>query len=292
MKTSFLTRIAYVVAIALALFSGAISTYGLTKFAPGAELVIAVMGLLFEAVKITAFSLLHHRMPALLKGGLLTIGLVLLILNIVGVSGFLSNAYEREQVAAHAVTHSAEAEAAANVTTLERLLKAAEARVTEATAAMGKARGDRDQIKAVNAVILAAAKERDALAEKLRVAQGQKAKAEGSTIQASAEFVAVAFLAAVTTASEERVAHFLLLGIASIPDIAAVLLLLAAGYTRSTETEPVPVPVVTAPALAPKAQAALTSKEVTHYKRLKTEVRKLRQREKARKSPPPRLVRN
>jgi hypothetical protein len=84
---------------------------------------------------------------------------------------------------AHAVTHTAETEAAAKVATLERQLKAAETGVTEATAAMGMARGDRDQIKAVKGMIDAATKERDGLSEKLVAAQTKQAKAEGSTIQ-------------------------------------------------------------------------------------------------------------
>ncbi len=82
-KTSLLTKLTYTTAVALAIFSGGVSTYGLTKFAPGAEAVIAAMGLLFEAGKVVSFSLMHKQMPDALKGGLLIVGLVLMTLNIV-----------------------------------------------------------------------------------------------------------------------------------------------------------------------------------------------------------------
>src|SRR5258708_3244436 len=70
-KTSPTNVIATTVAIGLASFSGAVATYGLTKFAPGAEYVIAAMGVLFEAGKLTSFAMLHNRMPRALKGALL-----------------------------------------------------------------------------------------------------------------------------------------------------------------------------------------------------------------------------
>ncbi len=230
MRNSFLDNLVYIIAVALALFSGSVSMVGLMKFAPGAEIVIAIMALLFEAGKLASFSLLHKRMPALLKGVLVVLGVVLMTLNIVGVSGFLSSAYEREQVAAHAITHTVEAEAAANVTTLERQLKSAEDCVVKAREALAKAKGDRDQIKAVNAMIAASIAERDDIVAKLATAQGKKAKSEGSAIAASAEFAAIAFLTAATGINEATVVHLFILGIAGLPDLLAVFLLVAAGY--------------------------------------------------------------
>jgi hypothetical protein len=283
-KTSFLNKLIYAVAVALALFSGGVSTYGLTKFAPSAELVIVIMGLLFEAGKLVAFSLLHKRMPLALKGALLTVGLVLISLNIVGVSGFLSNAYERAQTVARAVTHTAEAEAAAEVATLERQLKAAEEGMTKAREALARAKGDRDQIRAVNTMIAAATAERDGIATKLAAAHGKRARAEGSAIAATAEFAAIAFLSAATGTGQNEVAHLVILGIASLPDILAVLLLLAAGITQ-----PVTAAATVQPAEAPAAMA-LTPKQIAYYKGLETQVKKLKQRERARNSAP-KLVR-
>jgi hypothetical protein len=238
-KTSFLVRITYATAVALAVFSGGVSTYGLTRFAPGAEVVIAAMGLLFEAGKLTAFAMLHRSMPTLLKTGLLLVGVVLMSLNIVGVAGFLSSAYEHEQTALHAASHAAEAEVGANVATLDRQLKGAEHGISKAREALAKAKGDRDQIKAVNAMIAAATAERDRLVHELAVAQGKKAKTEGAAIQASGEFAAIAFIADATGAGQDAIAHLVILLIASLPDILAVLLLVAAGFTHAqAETAP------------------------------------------------------
>lgn len=225
-----LTSIAYGTAILLAAFSGSVATYGLTKFAPGAELVIAVMGVLFEATKLTAFAMLHVRMPIALKGALVLIGLVLMTLNIVGVSGFLSNHYEKQAITAHAATHAVKVETGANVAVLKQQLASAEARVDKATESLGKAKGDRDQIRAVNALIAAASKERDGVAAQLVAAQGRDARAEGSAIEATGEFAAVVFVANALHTDKDQVAHYVLLGIASLPDVAAVLLLIGAGY--------------------------------------------------------------
>jgi hypothetical protein len=282
-NTSLLDKLSYVIAVALALFSGSVSMVGLMKFAPGAEIVIAIMALLFEAGKLASFSLLHKQMPVAIKAVLTVLGVVLMTLNIVGVSGFLSNSYEHEVTAAHAVTHAAEAEAAANVATLERQLKAAETAVDKARDSLGKAKGDRDQIKAVNNVIAAAVKERDALAAKLGAAQAKQAKSEGATIQSSAEFAAIAFVAAATNADQDRVAHFFILGIASLPDLLAVFLLLGAGHKPAMmpvldAANPAQAPVE---APAPVAKPKLTARQIAAKKGWET-----RRRNAARKTAP------
>src|SRR5712671_1397817 len=125
-KTPLLTKLAYSTAVGLALFSGSVATYGLTKFAPGAEWVVAAMGLLFEAGKLTSFALVHKRMPRALKAALLLTGTVLMGLNIAGVSGFLSSSYERSRITAQATTHVAESTAHASASLVERQLAAAE----------------------------------------------------------------------------------------------------------------------------------------------------------------------
>ncbi len=236
-------KIAYITAIALAVFSGGVSTYGLTKFAPGAELVIAAMGLLFEAGKLTAFAMLHHQMPRALKSALLVVGLVLMSLNVMGVSGFLSNAYEHEQTATRASTHTAEAEANADVALIERQLAAAEKALAEANDQLIKAKGNKGKIEAANNNIAAKKKERDALVEKMGAAMRSKAKTEGQTIAASGEFAAIAFVAGLGI-DQDKVAHIFILMIASLPDILAVLLLVAAGYTgHKQEVRAAPEPV-------------------------------------------------
>lgn len=231
-RTRTSTKIAYITAVALACFSGAVATYGLTKFAPGAELVVATLGVLFEAGKLTSFAFVHRPLPRLLKGALLLVGLVLMTLNIAGVSGFLSAAYERQQIAAKAASHTSESTAHASASLIERQLAAAESNLAQARQALVRARDDKGRVKAAQAIVASATAERDALVKQLGAAQFIQAQAEGDAINAAGEFAAVAFIAAASGVPEDRVAHLVIVVISSIPDLLAVLLLIAAGYTQ------------------------------------------------------------
>jgi hypothetical protein len=72
--------------------------------------------------------------------------------------------------------------------------------------------------------------ERDALVKQLAAARSTKAQAEGDAITATSEFAAIQFIAGSTGASVDTVAHAAILTISAIPDVLAVLLLIAAGY--------------------------------------------------------------
>src|SRR5712664_381123 len=87
-------KLPYVTAVALATFSGGVATVGLAKFTPGSEPLVLAMGALFEAGKLTGFALVHRPLPLLLKTALIAVGLLLMSLNVVGVSGMLSSAYQ------------------------------------------------------------------------------------------------------------------------------------------------------------------------------------------------------
>src|SRR5258708_5849713 len=237
-KSSPLTKIAYGTAIGLAAFSGAVSCYGLTKFAPGAEWVVAIMAFGFEAGKLVSFSMIHRPLPLPLKTTLVLVGLVLMGLNIAGVSGFMSNAYERSHIAAQATTHVAESTSRASASLVERQLAAAEQILAAARAALIKARDDKGRAKAAQAVVASATQERDVLVGKLSAAQASTARAEGSTIEAGSEFAAVRVAAAAPASDEGTAAHALLLGSSSLPDLLAVLRIAAAGCS---EKKPAPV---------------------------------------------------
>jgi hypothetical protein len=263
-----------------------VSTYGLTHFAPGAEWVIACMGLLFEVGKLCSFAVMHRRLPLLLKGGLLVVGVVLMGLNVVGVSGFLSNHFEREQLTARAASHTAEVEAKAQVAALERQLAAAETSVSKARDSMGKAKGDRDQIKAVIAVIASATTERDRLARDLAAAQLKQAKVEGNTIAANGEMAAIMVLAELTRTDVSTVAHRVFLAVASLPELLAVLLLLAAelGHRPAAQTVPVqvtapvpaPAPVQVAPVVVDGAKARRSAAAKKGWETRRRKARKLK----------------
>jgi hypothetical protein len=237
-----LRHLVYTTAIALACFSGAVSTAGLMRLVPGGELVVAGMGLMFEAGKLVSFALLHRRLPRTLKIALASLGTVLMVANIAGVSGFLSNAYEHRQISAQATGHVAEQTARASADLIERQLAAAESTLSAARTAQIRARDDKARAKAARQIVDQATAERDTLVAKLATARTSKAQAEGDTITAGGEFAAIRFIAEATGANEDRVAHLAILTLAGLPDFLAVALILAAGL------------------LAPKAKTVRTRK--------------------------------
>jgi hypothetical protein len=245
------------VAIGLVAFSGTISAWGLTKFMPGSEIAVIILAALFECSKLVGFSLLHRPVPLLLKTALLTVGLLLMSLNIIGVAGWLSSAYEHEQINAKATNHTAEASARAEASLVERQLAAAESNLAAARTAVLKARDDRGRVKAATVVVTTAIQERDALVKQLGAAQASTAKVEGDTISSSSEFAAVAFLAQMFGVDQDRVVHILIAGIASLPDILAALLITAIGFAGHKAQQPVeiatPAPIKVKPAALPAA---------------------------------------
>lgn len=231
-RNTVLTYITYFVAIAAALFGGAVATWGLTKLAPGAELVVFVMGAIFEAGKLTSFALVHERVPFHYKGVLILVGAVLMLFNVAGVSGFLSNSYEREATANRAASHASTEAAGASSEVMDRQLKAAEKAVQDARQAVLKAKDDKGRAKAAQAALKDALAAQDELVAKFATAAGKKADAEGAAIANTAETAAITFLATATDKSESFIAHLFILVMASIPDLLAVFLLLSAPHTR------------------------------------------------------------
>jgi hypothetical protein len=228
-----LTNIRYSTAISLAALSGSVATFGMMKLVPGAEIVVGAMGLLFEAGKLTSFAMLHSQaVPRLLRGALATVGLTLMTANVAGVPGFLSALYERTHITAQATSHTAETSAHAEASLLERQLAQAEQAVAQARTALVRARDDRGRMKAAQAILTASTAERDRLVAKLSAANATTAQAEGNAIASTSEFAAVRFIAGATGANTDTVAHAAILTISAVPDILAVLLLLAASYSK------------------------------------------------------------
>ncbi len=234
-----LNALSYSTAIALAGFSGGVATFGMMKLVPDAEIVVGAMGLLFEAGKLTSFAMLHRRaVPQPLRLALAGVGLTLMAANVAGVSGFLSNAYERTHIQQNATGHVAQANAYAAADLTERQLAQAESNLAQARQALVRARDDKGRVKAAQAVISTATAERDGLVKQLAAARSTKAQAEGDAINAGSEFAAIAFISGATGASVDAVAHAAILTISAIPDVLAVLLLVAAGYSRPAATTP------------------------------------------------------
>jgi hypothetical protein len=228
--TAGLNIMATATAVGLVAFSGSISAWGLSKFTPGAEAAIVVMAVLFESAKLVGFAMVHKPAPIPLKGALLVTGLILMTLNVVGVAGFLSNAYESRTIGTKAATHTAESAAHAEASLLERQLVHAEEAVSQARTAIMRARDDKGRVKAAQVILTASTADREALVRQLSTAQASTAQVEGATIAAGGEFAAVQFLAAFFSVDPDTVAHLLILVISALPDVLAALLIITIGY--------------------------------------------------------------
>jgi hypothetical protein len=148
----------------------------------------------------------------------------------------LSHEYERTHINAQAISHAAETSAHVEASLLERQLAQAEQAVAQARTALVRARDDKGRVKAANAILTASTAERDRLVAKLSAANTTTAQVEGNAISSTSEFAAVQFIAGATGASTDTVAHAAILTISAVPDILAVLLLLAAGYSKPEGT--------------------------------------------------------
>src|SRR5260221_3124952 len=113
---------------------------------------------------------------------------------------------------------------------------------TQARTALIRAKDDRGRVKAAQAVLTSTTADRDALVARLQAANSTTAQVDGVAISATGEFAAVQFIAGATGASADTVAHAAILTISAVPDVLAVLLLLAAGYS-SPKAPAAPVPV-------------------------------------------------
>src|SRR5258708_18122613 len=112
MKIFTLRNLSYATAVALVAFSGSVSVAGLAKFAPGSVAIVVTMGALFELSKLAAFTHIGRKgVSRPVKIVLGTLGSILVVLNIIGLSGQLSNSYTQRQLSSQATGHVSTANA-------------------------------------------------------------------------------------------------------------------------------------------------------------------------------------
>jgi hypothetical protein len=256
-KRNPLKIVALWTAIGLAGFSGTVATIGLARFCPGAEPVVIVMGALFELAKLSAFAMVHKTLPRTLKTALVSIGLILAGLNIVGMSGMLSASYTHRLLVGQATAHAAEATGHAEASLIERQLASAESNLVAARSALIRAKDDKARIRAAKQIVDQATAERDNLVKQLGAAQANQAKTEGEKIGAAGEFAAVAFIAAATGAQQDQVATMVIMIISALPDTLAILLLIAATYEKPAQHKPIRRRRKVTPRRRPTSPAAL-----------------------------------
>src|SRR5258708_3816059 len=98
----------------------------------------------------------------------------------------------------------------------------------------------------------------------------RRGRAEGDAISAGSEFAAVQFIAGATGESADTVAHVAITTIAAVPDVLAVLLLVAAGYAANTHG------VAREGAERPRNQVGLKSKPARKASRRRRSTPKLK----------------
>src|SRR5258708_34758350 len=162
MKIFTLRNLSYATAVALVAFSGSVSVAGLAKFAPGSVAIVVQMGSLFELSKLAAFTHIGRKgVSRPVKIVLGTLGSILVVLNIIGLSGQLSNSYTQRQLSSQATGHVATANAYGSAELIERQLAQAESNLAQARQALVRARDDKARQRATQALTTTATAQRD-----------------------------------------------------------------------------------------------------------------------------------
>jgi hypothetical protein len=264
-----LKSFAYALAYAMAALAGVVATCGLAKFCVGAEWIVFPLGALLECGQLYAFAKLHREGATMSRGlryGLTTLACIVVVLDIFGVAGQMSAAYQHRQIAGSVTANAGFAKVDAAIETvtaeladLDRRIAQADADVSKANEARLKARDDRDRIKAAKQAIGDAEGKRNALVgqrqpkatelEQLRI---KRADVAGTQTTAAGEFAAVQFAAATFGVSEDTIARLIIFVISSLPNLFAMTLIMAADHRRE-EVQSVVAKSVKKTARSPKA---------------------------------------
>jgi len=242
-----LQTVAVGTALGMSAFAGVLATTGLATFIPGAKEAVFVMGGLFEVGQLVAFAYCHRHwatMGAGLKYGLSMLACVVVVLDVVGVSGQLSQSYQGRVTAAMATNAEVTSAVAAKISQveaeiagIERQVVAVDQAIAKAGEARIKAKGDRDYVRAAKAAASEAEAKREKLAAqwsettaRLTTLKTEAGQAQRKAINGSAEFAAVKFVAGSLGWSEDAVARLVIFVVSSLPNLFAVGLVMAAGH--------------------------------------------------------------
>ncbi len=222
-----------IAALALATCSAAFSISGLTSIFAGAFWAVIGLGVAFELGKLSAVAWLGQRNGATpLRLALAALVAVLMVLNSIGVYGFLSRAHIEQALAGDLSVASKAADVDARLEANRANLDDIKARIalldqtkTVATVKRGvKTTTVGDQGPARDRL----AHEREAAENALADLRIEKAKVDGERKVVEADLGPVRYLATLIGATDEQTLRWFILVVALLLDPAAVLLLLAA----------------------------------------------------------------
>ena len=227
------TAVTLMAALALATCSAAFSISGLTSIFAGAFWAVIGLGVAFEIGKLSAVAWLGHQRArtGVLKIALTALVAVLMVLNSIGVYGFLSRAHIEHALAGDLAVSSKAATVEARLDAKQADLDDLKARIaqldqtrTVATKGHTKTTTVGDQGPAREKLV----REREAGENALADLRIERAKVDGERKAVEADLGPVRYLAALIGATDEIAVRYFILVVALLLDPAAVLLLLAA----------------------------------------------------------------
>jgi hypothetical protein len=229
-------------ALSLATCSAAFSISGLTAIFAGATAAVVGLGIAFEIGKLSAVAWLGQRngSPAL-RAALIALVAVLMVLNSIGVYGFLSRAHLEHALAGDLAVASKAADVDARLTVQAGIVADLDRRIGQVDVAVekiadrgrGKAALDLANEQRKNRADLVASRTTEARA--LAGLKVEKAAVDGERKAVEADLGPVRYLATLVGTSDEQTMRWFILVVALLLDPAAVLLLLAATVNRYDE---------------------------------------------------------
>lgn len=205
------------VTIAVATAAAFFSIYGLSQIFAGAFVAVVIMGAALEAGKLVATLLLHtywERMSGLLKTYLTSAVILLMVITSGGVYGFLSAAYQKEQIPLQQVNAKIE------------LLDSEYQRKTERLAQMDKIIADinPDYITKRLEEKKQQENERTELTSRVNAIEAEKAELVGRKIDTEAHIGPIIYMAEVFDKTSDDAANYLIMLLIVVFDPLAVAL--------------------------------------------------------------------
>ncbi|HEY6259919.1 MAG TPA: hypothetical protein VIY51_29425 [Xanthobacteraceae bacterium] len=237
---SVVTAATLVAALALATCSATFSISGLTSIFVGAFWAIIGLGIAFELGKLSAVAWLGRHGSGALRAALVVLVAILMVLNSIGVYGFLSRAHIEHTQASDLTVSAHQADVGARLIVQTGILADIDRRISQIDSAVEKT-ADHGRGKTAMALAdqqhkaradLAAARVKEA--ETLAGLQVQQAAVEGERKAVEADLGPVRYLATLVGASDETTMRLFILIVAMLLDPAAVLLLLTATHRRAS----------------------------------------------------------
>jgi len=222
-----------VAALSLATVSAGLSITGMTHIFVGSQVPVIGLGIAFECGKLSGVAWLGQAELSALKKAIAALIGALMILNSIGVYGFLAQAHIEHALSGSLATAARAADVEGRLEVQAKVVADLDRRIAQIDGAVEQAtaRG-----RTNNAMALAQdqrkiradlASQRVHAAKVLATLQNEKAASVAERRKADADLGPLKYLAALLGADDEEVLRWFILGVALLLDPAGVLLLLA-----------------------------------------------------------------